>query len=630
MTRKQALTQEPQELVMTIPLKDPLPPQYYIRAISDSWLGSSNCEALSFKHLILPELHPPHTELLPLQPLPLNVLQDPKFESLYKFTHFNPIQTQIFHCLYHTDSNVLLGAPTGSGKTIAAEIAMFRVFKQFPRGKVVYIAPLKALVKERMNDWKIRLEEKLGKKVVELTGDVTPDANAIRNSQVIVTTPEKWDGISRSWQTREYVRDVALIIIDEIHLLGEDRGPVLEVIVSRTNFITSHTDRKIRIVGLSTALANAKDLANWLGIGQLGLYNFKPSVRPVPLSVHISGYPGKAYCPRMATMNRPAFQAIRQYSPCTPALIFVSSRRQTRLTALDLIAFLAGEDNPKQFMHLPENELEQILVGIKDSNLKLTLAFGIGMHHAGLQEKDRKVCEELFLNRKIQILIATSTLAWGVNLPAHLVIVKGTEFYDKKLNRYVDMPITDVLQMMGRAGRPQFDNEGIACVFVHDVKKNFYKKFLYDPFPVESSLLAVLPNHINAEIVAGTVASKQGILDYLTWTYFFRRLLRNPSYYNMEGIEVDDVNRFLSQLIQGVLDTLQAAGCIELDEDERTIFTTSMGRISSYYYLSHQSMRHFADTLGYTSSGEDVLRIMCDAYEFAEQPVRHNEEKYNE
>lgn len=630
LTKKQVVNEEPQELIMTIPLKDPLPSQYYIRAISDSWIGSSIYEALSFKHLILPEVHPPHTELLPLQPLPVSVLKEPAFEALYKFTHFNPIQTQIFHCLYHTDHNVLLGAPTGSGKSIAAEIAIFRVFKLNPRGKVVYIAPLKALVKERIEDWSVRFGEKLGKTVVELTGDVTPDANAIRKSHVIVTTPEKWDGISRSWQTREYVRDVSLIVIDEIHLLGEDRGPVLEVIVSRTNFISSHTMRKIRIIGLSTALANAKDLANWLEIGQMGLYNFKPSVRPVPMSVHISGFTGKHYCPRMATMNRPAFQAIRQYSPCTPALIFVSSRRQTRLTALDLIAFLAGEENPKQFLHIPENEMDQILMSVKDNNLKLTLAFGIGLHHAGLQEKDRKVCEELFLNRKIQILIATSTLAWGVNLPAHLVIIKGTEYYDKKTNRYVDMPITDVLQMMGRAGRPQYDNEGIACVFVHDVKKNFYKKFLYDPFPVESNLLAVLPDHINAEIVAGTVQSKQGILDYLTWTYFFRRLLKNPNYYNMEGAENDDVNKFLSSLIENVLESLADAGCIEIDSDNRTVYPTSLGRISSYYYLSHITMKHFAGTLSYMSTGEELLRVMCDAYEFAEEPVRHNEEKYNE
>ena len=95
--------------------------------------------------------------------------------------------------------------------------------------QVVYIAPLKALVRERIEDWKVRLEKKLSKKVVELTGDVTPDARAIASADVIVTTPEKWDGVSRSWQTRDFVKKVALIIIDDIHLLGEDRGPVLEV-----------------------------------------------------------------------------------------------------------------------------------------------------------------------------------------------------------------------------------------------------------------------------------------------------------------------------------------------------------------------------------------------------------------
>jgi replicative superfamily II helicase len=105
--------------------------------------------------------------------------------------------------------------------------------------------------------------------VVELTGDVTPDMRAISKADVIVTTPEKWDGISRSWQTRNYVQDVALLVIDEIHLLGDERGPVLEVIVSRTNFISSHTEQGVRVVGLSTALANARDLADWLGIKQV-------------------------------------------------------------------------------------------------------------------------------------------------------------------------------------------------------------------------------------------------------------------------------------------------------------------------------------------------------------------------
>ncbi|XP_041983109.1 activating signal cointegrator 1 complex subunit 3 isoform X1 [Aricia agestis] len=628
-TKKQVITREPQELIITIPISEPLPPQYYIRATSERWLGSESVLPLTFQHLILPETHPPHTDLRELQPLPVTALNNPAYEMLYPFSHFNPIQTQIFHCLYHTDNNVLLGAPTGSGKTIVAEVAMFRVFNEYPGCKVVYIAPLKALVKERINDWKIRLEQKLGKNVVELTGDVTPDVRAIRSAHVIVSTPEKWDGVSRSWQTRGYVRDVALIVIDEIHLLGEDRGPVLEVIVSRTNFIQSHTSRRLRIIGLSTALANAKDLANWLNIGEMGLYNFRPSVRPVPLEVHISGHPGRHYCPRMLSMNKPTFHAIRTHSPCAPALVFVSSRRQTRLTALDLIAYLAAEENPKQWLHMQESEMEQILSNIRESNLKLTLAFGIGIHHAGLHEKDRTTVEELFINQKIQVLICTATLAWGVNFPAHLVVIKGTEYFDGKKKRYVDMPITDVLQMMGRAGRPQYDNEGVAVVLVHDQKKNFYKKFLYEPFPVESSLLEVLADHLNAEIVAGTVQTKQDILDYLTWTYFFRRLLKNPSYYNLESLEPQDVNYYLSNLVQSSLDALVNANCLEIEEDERTIHATWMGRIASYYYLSHRTMAHFAANLHYNLDTDTLLRVLSDADEYATLPVRHNEDVLN-
>ncbi|EDW23748.1 GL23759 [Drosophila persimilis] len=629
LSRKFVFSGQPQQLVMTIPLKEPLPPQYYIRVSSDSWLGSTTCVPLSFQHLVLPEHHPPLTELLPLRPLPVSALDNALYESLYGFTHFNPIQTQIFHCLYHTDNNVLLGAPTGSGKTIVAELAIFRALNENPKCKVVYIAPLKALVKERIGDWEKRFHRSsLGLKVVELTGDVTPDIQAIRESQLIVTTPEKWDGISRSWQTREYVQHVSLIVIDEIHLLGEDRGPVIEVIVSRTNFIRSHTGREIRIVGLSTALANAQDLANWLGITKMGLYNFKPSVRPVPLQVHINGFPGKHYCPRMATMNRPTFQAIRTYSPCEPTIVFVSSRRQTRLTALDLITFVAGDVNPKQYLHIKEYAMELILQNIRDQNLKFCLAFGIGLHHAGLQEQDRKCVEELFLNRKIQVLVATATLAWGVNLPAHLVVIKGTEYFDGKVKKYVDMPITDVLQMMGRAGRPQFDNEGVAVVLVHDEKKNFYKKFLYDPFPVESSLLGVLPEHINAEIVAGTVQTKQGALDYLTWTYFFRRLLRNPSYYQLEGVEPENVNAFMSSLVEKVIYELSNAAC--LVERDGFLVPTFLGRISSYYYLSYRTMKHFLEDLQPGMGTKEVLLAIADSYEFDQQPVRHNEDKYNE
>ena len=122
----QVLAKEPQDLVFTIPIFEPLPPQYYVRAVSDRWLGAESVVAISFQHLILPELHPPHTKLLDLHPLPVSALKNPAYESLYNFKYFNPVQTQVFHTLYHSDTSVLLGAPTGSGKTVAAELAIFR------------------------------------------------------------------------------------------------------------------------------------------------------------------------------------------------------------------------------------------------------------------------------------------------------------------------------------------------------------------------------------------------------------------------------------------------------------------------------------------------------------------------
>lgn len=91
-----------------------------------------------------------------------------------------------------------------------------------------------------------------------------------------------------------------------------------------------------------------------------GLFNFRPAVRPVPLEAHIQGYPGKFYCPRMATMNKPAYAAVQSHSPAKPVLVFVSSRRQTRLTALDLIAFAAADMKPSQWVHMPEHDLEQV------------------------------------------------------------------------------------------------------------------------------------------------------------------------------------------------------------------------------------------------------------------------------
>ena len=635
------------ELNFTIPLADPIPTQIYVRAVSDRWLGAETVHPVSFQHLIRPDTQSVYTDLLDLQPLPVSVLKDPRLEELYgqKFKFFNPMQTQIFHTLYNTSNNVLLGSPTGSGKTIAAELAMWWAFREKPGSKVVYIAPMKALVRERVQDWRKRLAIPMGLKLVELTGDNTPDTRTIRDADIIITTPEKWDGISRSWQTRGYVRQVSLVCIDEIHLLAGDRGPILEIIVSRMNYIArENAHGGIRLLGMSTACANAADLANWLGVkgNNQGLFNFRHSVRPVPLEIYIDGFPEqRGFCPLMQSMNRPTFLAIKSHSPDKPVIVFVASRRQTRLTAKDLINYCGMEDDPRRFLHFSsEEDLQLTLSAVKDSALREALSFGIGLHHAGLVESDRTLAEQLFAANKIQILVATSTLAWGVNLPAHLVVVKGTQYFDAKIEGYKDMDLTDVLQMLGRAGRPQFDTSGIARIFTQDAKKAFYKHFLHTGFPVESSLHKVLDNHLSAEISAGVITTKQDALDYLTWTFFFRRLHKNPTYYGLELSAEEHKDNplaakqiaadYMIELVDKALGDLAESDCVEIFSNG-DIDPTPFGKTVSYYYLSHLTVRMFLQKARNTTSIQfgDVLAWVSLATEFDELPVRHNEDLIN-
>uniref|UniRef100_A0AC35TTN2 Helicase C-terminal domain-containing protein n=1 Tax=Rhabditophanes sp. KR3021 TaxID=114890 RepID=A0AC35TTN2_9BILA len=452
------------------------------------------------------------------------------------------------------------------------------------------------------------------------------------------TTAEKWDCITRSWETRSYVKKVDCVIIDEIHLLGVERGAVLEAIITRLKIINEkrvdQNNKAIspcRIVGLSTALANAGDVAEWLGVRDGGLFNFRPSVRPVPITCHIAGFPGIHYCPRMALMNKPAFNSIKTYSPKKPVLIFVASRRQTRITAQSFIPLLSMEDDVTQWNNMNSEELDLLLDTVQDEFLRMTLPFGIGMHHAGLTRYERALVERLFVEKKIQVLVTTATLAWGINCPAHLVIVKGTEYFDGKKGRYVDFPVTDVMQMIGRAGRPQFDTSAVAVIYCQDIKKNFYKNFLHQPFPVESSFLDFMPNHINAEICAGIVKNKQEVIDYLSKTYFYRRLFNNPSYYGIEETSGHGLVKYLIEKVDDACQQLLDSGCIQFTDFNKTsIKPTAFGKLSSKFYLQHTSIRHMIASITSKNTVEELLQIFADIPEFAEIPVRHNEDIINE
>ncbi|XWS57029.1 hypothetical protein CRYUN_Cryun09bG0136500 [Craigia yunnanensis] len=197
---KKQYIDEDHTLNFTVPIYESLPPQYFIRVVSDKWLGSQTVLPISFRHLILLEKYPPPTELLDLQPLPVTALRNPSYEALYHdFKHFNPVQTQVFTVLYITEDNVLVAAPTGSGKTIYAEFAILRNHQKGPDStmRVVYIAPLEAIVKEIYRDWERKFGGGLGLGVVELTGELAMDLKLLEKGQIVISTPEKWDALSR-------------------------------------------------------------------------------------------------------------------------------------------------------------------------------------------------------------------------------------------------------------------------------------------------------------------------------------------------------------------------------------------------------------------------------------------------
>lgn len=141
---KSSLASDETIVNFTVPVHDPLPPQYFIKVVSDRWLHSEAVLPVSFRHLTLPLKFPPPTELLDLQPLPVAAFhsQHPAHEQLFRhFKFFNPIQTQTFSTLYESDENALVCAPTGSGKTVCAELAILRLFATQSEARCVYVAP---------------------------------------------------------------------------------------------------------------------------------------------------------------------------------------------------------------------------------------------------------------------------------------------------------------------------------------------------------------------------------------------------------------------------------------------------------------------------------------------------------
>uniref|UniRef100_A0A8C8ZTN8 DNA 3'-5' helicase n=1 Tax=Prolemur simus TaxID=1328070 RepID=A0A8C8ZTN8_PROSS len=508
-----------------------------------------------------------------------------KFRSIFKeFPYFNYIQSKAFDDLLYTDRNFVICAPTGSGKTVVFELAITRLLVEVPLPwsniKIVYMAPIKALCSQRFDDWKEKFGP-IGLNCKELTGDtVMDDLFEIQHAHIIMTTPEKWDSMTRKWRDNSLVQLVRLFLIDEI--------------------------------------------AEWLSDGERPAVCLKmdESHRPVKLRKVVLGFPCSSNQTEFKfdlTLNYKIARVIQTYSDQKPTLVFCATRKGVQQAASVLVK------DAKFIMAVEQKQrLQKCAYSIRDSKLRDFLIHGVAYHHAGMELSDRKVVEGAFTVGDLPVLFTTSTLAMGVNLPAHLVVIKSTMHYAGGM--FEEYSETDILQMIGRAGRPQFDTTATAVIMTRLSTKEKYIQMLACSDTVESSLHRHLIEHLNAEIVLHTITDVNIALEWIRSTLLYIRALKNPSHYGFaSGLNKDGIEAKLQELCLKNLNDLSSLDLIKMDEDVN-FKPTEAGRLMAWYYITYETVKKFC-TLNGKETLSDLVTMIAGCKEFLDIQLRINEKK---
>lgn len=527
----------------------------------------------------------PNVQGIPL--VPLDRLPD-RLRSVFRYPLFNAVQSKCFPTAYSSDDNLVVSAPTGGGKTAILEMAICRLIHGFntDQYKIVYMAPTKSLCSERYRDWQAKFVA-LDLSCAELTGDTDQgQLRSVQSASIVITTPEKWDSMTRKWKDQSRLMQmVKLFLIDEVHILKDSRGATLEAVVSRMKSVGSN----VRFVALSATIPNSGDIATWLGRNHTSQSlpatreKFGEEFRPVRLQKHVVGvsYRGNDFGFESACDPRlPGI--IAKYSHKKPIMVFCITRKSAVNTAKLLANVWAGERLGDRHWEGPTQRLT-----VQDPELRLTLTSGVAFHHAGLDGPDRHTVERGFLEGQINVICCTSTLAVGVNLPCHMVIVKNTVSYqDDGIKEYADL---EIMQMLGRAGRPQFDSTAVAVIVTKQEKVSRYEKLVSGGELLESCLHLNLIDHLNAEIGLGTIYDVYTAKKWLAGTFLYVRLGLNPEHYKLDGDAVeqnldDRIERICRREIQLLKETrLVTSG----DKLKATEFGDAMAR----YYVKFKTMQ---------------------------------------
>ena len=533
----------------------------------------------------------------------------PEFADAFGFSEFNRMQREAAPAILDSDDNVVAAAPTASGKTALAELAICQTLKR--GGTALFIAPMRALTNEKEAEWE-RFED-LGYSVYVVTGERDLNPRRAERADILVMTPEKTDSATRKHDSARYafITDIDCCIIDEVHLLDSDkRGGVLEVTVSRLRRLCDP-----RIVALSATMRNVGDVAAWLDAPPETTFEFGEAYRPVKLHSGVQTYAhgDNSFADKYRRLYRALDLAEEHLRDDGQALVFVSSRQDAVRAAGKARDEIAKRDIPMGARG--DYDFHTQAADLDTDALAKAVPDGVAFHHAGLSKADGDRIEEWFKDGRIELLFSTSTLAWGVNLPARCVVIRDTKYHDP-LEGEVDMSPLDILQMLGRAGRPGYDDVGYGWVVCDRADADKYRQLLEEGKEIESRLAEDLDSHLNAEIAMGTIRGLDDVMAWLETTFYYRRAQSNPDAYGFDT---------LKQRVRATLESLVDRGFVEMGE-ELSIAATTLGRLASKYYLRLETAARFHDLAEReTISADDILEGVAGAAEFHSVSARQSE-----
>jgi len=437
------------------------------------------------------------------------------------FQELNPVQKLAIKKGLLKGKNLVVFAPTASGKTLIAEIAALKTILE-KKKKAIYLVPLVALANEKYSEFKKKYE-KLGIKVALSVGDYDSSDPWLGKYDWIILSNEKMDSLLR--HKVEWIDEVGLIVADEVHLINDvGRGPTLEVLLTLLKTILP----KAQFLLLSATISNAKELAEW--IGAKVVYS---DWRPVKI------YKGVVFDSKMKLYEKGEIKLREDVSleisvidwvlkQRKQALIFVSTRKKAESLAEKISKFVLKKIGKaeKNLLKKLGDEIENVLeVPTRQCKKEAEIVRrGVAFHYSGLLYKQRRLIEEGFRRGLIKVIVATPSLAYGVNLPSFLVGIKDVRRYYPGVGS-VYLPVLEVEQMMGRSGRPAFDEYGVAVLFAKNEEEAdlLAQQYIFGESERIRSKLAVEPVlriHTLSLIASGFCNSEKSLMNFFEKTFF--------------------------------------------------------------------------------------------------------------